>query len=579
MVSISEGLKMMGGGEDQTGYGGIADYLSDRRPQKDTTASDFKKFLQAMAEGQSTLGSETDGMGSDIGEMDSTIPGIGQDTGGFSFGDMFSSLTPTDEETGEITDQSMGESALTVGSGGAGLVGFSKLFNSIMNRIKPGKIIGRSKGNIPLALALTVPEIAYGVGDAYFPDQTTAVEEAIGSGINKGLDFISPVTEPIGEYIDEKNTKAQAADDAFKKSYLDSGIIPGDMVSSVAPTDIDASNISTIDKAVQGMMDPDDLKEYMAMQEAGFLPNFPEEDYSFAGGGRVEAGIGGWLRGLLGDEEARDPEYDTWKEMYELNPEVGEMHDNYGEYIKQYEDELATGGRVGMQTGGSPAPSGGTPYADIHNQILQPSNQTNAQPHQSSWSPLTGSGTVQPNPGAQAVNQSGIGGALTNLIQQNPQIAEMLQGLNQQNLPGQVQNQMYTPPHPQQPWSPYVGSNPFAGSTGFYDPSTLNKPTNYSDPVMLGGPDPYQMYDPYTPSMPGAGRAQPLDTGTQPTGAPRPGYMLTPEEISEQFADTTKYSLEAQRLKSEEEARIRKEEEAKKKRVHQGGEGGANTNN
>jgi len=235
--------------------------------------------------------------------------------------------------------------------------------------------------------------------------------------------------------------------------------------------------------------------------------------------------------------------------------------------------EFNQGGRVGMQTGGQ---TGGSPaYADIHNQMLQPSNQTNVQPHQSSWSPLTGSGTVQPNTGAQAVNQSGIGGALTNLIQQNPQIAEMLQGLNQQNLPGQVQNQMYTPPQPQQPWSPYVGSNPFAGSTGFYDPSTLNMPTNYSDPVMLGGPDPYQMYDPYTPSMPGAGRAQPLDTGTQPTGAPRPGYMLTPEEITEQFADTSKYSLEAQRLKSEEEARIRKEEEAKKKRVHQGGEGGA----
>ena len=90
---------------------------------------------------------------------------------------------------------------------------------------------------------------------------------------------------------------------------------------------------------------------------------------------------------------------------------------------------------------------------------------------------------------------------------------------------------------------------------GFYDPSTLNMPTSNA-PVMLGGPDPYQMYDPYTSLLPST-----PEQGQDSLGGTQPGYMLTPEVISKEFADTSKYSLEAQRLKAEEAAKKKKEEE------------------
>ena len=176
----------------------------------------------------------------------------------------------------------------------------------------------------------------------------------------------------------------------------------------------------------------------------------------------------------------------------------------------------------------------------------------------------TSSGTVSPNPGAQPLNQSGIGGALIGLINQNPQIQQQLLGLNQQNynLPTQIQNQMYTPPQTQQAWNPYVNAGPAAGSMGFYDPSTLDMPVS-NDPVMLGGPDPYQMYDPYTPAIP--------DRGIGPRPAINAAHMLTPEEISRQFADTEKFSLEAQRIKAEKEAEARKAAERQNQyREHQG---------
>lgn len=49
----------------------------------------------------------------------------------------------------------------------------------------------------------------------------------------------------------------------------------------------------------------------------------------------------------------------------------------------------------------------------------------------------TASGTASPQTGPQIIDQTGgIRGALATLIDQNPQIAQQLQGLNQQNLPG-----------------------------------------------------------------------------------------------------------------------------------------------
>ena len=41
----------------------------------------------------------------------------------------------------------------------------------------------------------------------------------------------------------------------------------------------------------------------------------------------------------------------------------------------------------------------------------------------------TASGTASPNSGPQTIDQSGMGGALTNLINQNPQIAQQLKAL------------------------------------------------------------------------------------------------------------------------------------------------------
>ena len=63
MVSIAQGLKMMGGGEDLTGYGKTADWLSDRRPQK--TA--LQQLMEMMAKKEDAPGSDIDGIGSDIG--------------------------------------------------------------------------------------------------------------------------------------------------------------------------------------------------------------------------------------------------------------------------------------------------------------------------------------------------------------------------------------------------------------------------------------------------------------------------------------------------------------------------------
>ena len=196
----------------------------------------------------------------------------------------------------------------------------------------------------------------------------------------------------------------------------------------------------------------------------------------------------------------------------------------------------------------------------------------------------TASGTVQPNPGAQPLNQSGIGGALIGLINQNPQIQQQLQGLNQQNynLPTQVQNQMYTPPQaqPQQGWNPYVSAGPAAGSMGFYDPSTLDMPVS-NEPVMLGGPDPYQMVDPYvTPQL------SPYSQGPRP--ADQYGIGLSQADITDAFSDMDKYSLEAQRRKAEAAAAAKKpkydpsrehqgpkyDSQERQRRVHHGGGNG-----
>jgi hypothetical protein len=202
------------------------------------------------------------------------------------------------------------------------------------------------------------------------------------------------------------------------------------------------------------------------------------------------------------------------------------------------------GGRVGMFLGGTTA--SGT---------AQPQTQLGYQAQQQMLQPYSG----------------GLGGALVGLINQNPQIQQQLQGLNQQNynLPNQVQNQMYTPPtttQSQQPYNPFVTMAPVAGTMGFYDPSTLDMPVS-NDPVMLGGPDPYQTIDPYvTPSY---------NYGQGPRPADQYGIGLSSADIAATFADKEKFSLEAQRRKAEAVAAEKKAaEQSSTRRQHPGGGGG-----
>ncbi len=47
-----------------------------------------------------------------------------------------------------------------------------------------------------------------------------------------------------------------------------------------------------------------------------------------------------------------DPEYNGWKNIYEKNPGVAEMHDNHQKYLERYESEnKAEGGRIGYADG------------------------------------------------------------------------------------------------------------------------------------------------------------------------------------------------------------------------------------
>ena len=232
-------------------------------------------------------------------------------------------------------------------------------------------------------------------------------------------------------------------------------------------------------------------------------------------------------------DENMDIDVEDYPDWYREDDHFGSIA---GEYLNK-----ADGGRVGMFLGGTTA--SGT---------AQPQTQLGHQAQQQLLQPYSG----------------GLGGALVGLINQNPQIQQQLQALNQQNynLPTQIQNQMYTPPQAQQAWSPYVNAGPAAGSMGFYDPSTLDMPTS-NDPVMLGGPDPYQMVDPYA--------TLPIDPYSQ---GPRPldqyGIGLSQADIAATFADMDKFSLEAQRRKAEAAAAAAKAAQRNQYREHQGGGGG-----
>ena len=118
---------------------------------------------------------------------------------------------------------------------------------------------------------------------------------------------------------------------------------------------------------------------------------------------------------------------------------------------------------------------------------------------------------------------------------------------------------MYTP----QPYNPFVTMAPVSGTMGFYDPSTLDMPVS-NDPVMLGGPDPYQTIDPYvTPSY---------NYGQGPRPADQYGIGLSSADIAATFGDKEKFSLEAQRRKAEAVAAEKKAaEQSSTRRQHHGG--------
>ncbi len=220
--------------------------------------------------------------------------------------------------------------------------------------------------------------------------------------------------------------------------------------------------------------------------------------------------------------ENMDIDVEDYPDWYREDDHFGSIA---GEYLNK-----ADGGRVGMFLGGTTA--SGT---------AQPQTQLGYQAQQQMLQPYSG----------------GLGG----LINQNPQIQQQLQGLNQQNynLPNQVQNQMYTP----QPYNPFVTMAPVSGTMGFYDPSTLDMPVS-NDPVMLGGPDPYQTIDPYvTPSY---------NYGQGPRPADQYGIGLSSADIAATFGDKEKFSLEAQRRKAEAVAAEKKAaEQSSTRRQHHGG--------
>ncbi len=170
------------------------------------------------------------------------------------------------------------------------------------------------------------------------------------------------------------------------------------------------------------------------------------------------------------------------------------------------------------------------------------------------------SGTVSPNQGAQALNQSGLGGGLMSLISQNPLYQTMLQQYRQ---PTMDFSQVASPSIPQPsvaPATPPQAYTPFVSTMPLYDPSTLGTGL----PSTAGMADPFFVYDPYSPV--GAFDAPPARTGPTP---------LTQDKIMETFKNLDKFTLEKQKAKPA----VQPEKKKKPRREHRGGEGmGANRN-
>ena len=164
------------------------------------------------------------------------------------------------------------------------------------------------------------------------------------------------------------------------------------------------------------------------------------------------------------------------------------------------------------------------------------------------------SGTVSPNPGAQALNQSGLGGGLMSLISQNPLYQSMIEQYRQ---PTFDFSQVASPSIPQPavaPATPPQAYTPFVSTMPLYDPSTLGTGL----PSTAGMADPFFVYDPYSPV--GAFDAPPARTGPTP---------LTQDKIMDTFKNLDKFTLEKQKAKPA----VQPEKKKKPRREHRGGEG------
>ena len=144
------------------------------------------------------------------------------------------------------------------------------------------------------------------------------------------------------------------------------------------------------------------------------------------------------------------------------------------------------------------------------------------------------SGTVSPNLGAQALNQSGLGGGLMSLISQNPLYQSMIEQYRQ---PTFDFSQVASPSIPQPsvaPATPPQAYTPFVSTMPLYDPSTLGTGL----PSTAGMADPFFVYDPYSPV--GTFDAPPARTGPTP---------LTQDKIMDTFKNLDKFTLEKQKAK------------------------------
>ena len=245
-------LKLMQGGTDRTGFADMADQYAYEKP--DRSAEERLALLKAAMEA-----------GQDRGEIGGEE--IGEETEGFNVSDIFSGFfdpyTKVDETTNEVTDQSLGESVISKGTTGLALSPFVK------------RLLVGGKGNPYLTAGLVVPEIAYALGDYFAPETTEKIETAVGKGYDK---YISPITEPIGEYIDDKNQEAIAQDKIFADDLISQGA---------------SADSPYFDQAVKGTgMSAQELEEYEKM-----ISN-PFPDFGMADGGRVGMQQGGAPGGM-----------------------------------------------------------------------------------------------------------------------------------------------------------------------------------------------------------------------------------------------------------------------------------------